>query len=241
MTLCSFRDQCNSSQNFNPAHREKHRFTLPLSMQTWAFSTLRKPMMQRPKWAEAAAGKVQRPTLPVRPNAHPFCIGAGRSCRRRSPTAGPRSGATGSMQRSTRRRNPSDRAEDDPFGLSPLTTAASWGAPDATFLLLLKHGANVAHATDDGYTALHFAAIHGHPRLIKLLGAHSAPVNAQNNVGRTALHKSADRGRPDCAAALLGLGAPRPYSGSAPTRRCATRRARLRRSSPRRRRRRCVI
>ena len=85
----------------------------------------------------------------------------------------------------------------------------------------------MAHADEDGDTALHFAAARGHARLIKLLGAHGAPVNAQNIKRLTALHLAVKRqARPTAS---------RPCSGSAPTRRCAKKRVRPRWSWPMRR------
>ena len=79
-----------------------------------------------------------------------------------------------------------------------------YGAPDAKVaLLLIKHGADAAHADGGGQTALHIAASNGHARISKLLGA----LNTHAKSGKTALHVAADEGKPDAAAALLGLGA----------------------------------
>jgi ankyrin repeat protein len=53
--------------------------------------------------------------------------------------------------------------------------------------VLLQGGANVNATTEQGWTALHFAAAMGNQKLVELLLAHKADVNARNKEGITPL------------------------------------------------------
>jgi ankyrin repeat protein len=83
--------------------------------------------------------------------------------------------------------------------------------------LLLDAGADVAHASETGDTALHAAAGANQPAVIELLAARGAALNAKNKAGQTPLaltlsRKSEGRGPgfagyPEAEAALRKLGA----------------------------------
>ena len=72
---------------------------------------------------------------------------------------------------------------------------------------MLEHGADVAAANDDGYTALHAAVANGRGETIKLLVAHHADVNVRSKEGVTPLHVAALRGEARGIEQLLALGA----------------------------------
>ena len=50
-----------------------------------------------------------------------------------------------------------------------------------------QRGADVNAATDDGYTALIYAAYSGHAKIVKELIERGADIDATNNYGSTAL------------------------------------------------------
>mmetsp|Transcript_19776 Transcript_19776/g.27601 ORF Transcript_19776/g.27601 Transcript_19776/m.27601 type:complete len:666 (+) Transcript_19776:74-2071(+) len=68
---------------------------------------------------------------------------------------------------------------------------------------LLKLGVNINAQDDSGYTALHWAAIHGRYQSINLLIKCGADVNQFDHGGWTALHYASFKGHKDCVASLL--------------------------------------
>jgi hypothetical protein len=80
-------------------------------------------------------------------------------------------------------------------GRTALIVAAEYDAPEMVRLLLARR-ADVHAATDDGRTALHFAAAAGNVATVRfLLSAEGgADANAQSRDGRTALHQAAENG-----------------------------------------------
>lgn len=69
---------------------------------------------------------------------------------------------------------------------SPLILASSKGA-ESVVQALLSAGAKIDYKNQNGATALHMAALYGHPKIISLLGRHGADVNVQTDSGHTAL------------------------------------------------------
>ncbi len=90
----------------------------------------------------------------------------------------------------------------------PLHYAASSKSVELVSLLVQAR-VNVDAATNDGSTALHFAARKGAADCVKVLLAAIAPYNvdATDRDGVTALHLAARRGGPDCVEVLLAAGA----------------------------------
>ena len=72
---------------------------------------------------------------------------------------------------------------------------------------LVKAGANVNHADNDGRTALFTAALHGRVEAIALLLKAGAKVNHADNRGKTALSWAARDGKVEAIAALVKAGA----------------------------------
>jgi hypothetical protein len=68
---------------------------------------------------------------------------------------------------------------------------------------LLAKGASVESKDDEGYTALHLAALNDRPKIISLLVDHNADINARDNRQRTALHLATIQGNTNAAKALL--------------------------------------
>lgn len=69
--------------------------------------------------------------------------------------------------------------------------------------LLLRIGANVATTTDNGWTALHYAADKGHEAAVRLLLEKGADVATKTNYGCTALHRAAWNGHEAVVRLLL--------------------------------------
>ena len=90
----------------------------------------------------------------------------------------------------------------------PLHYAASSKSVELVSLLVQAR-VNVDAATNDGSTALHFAARKGAADCVKVLLAAIAPYNvdATDRDGVTALHLAARRRAPDCVEVLLAAGA----------------------------------
>jgi ankyrin len=77
-----------------------------------------------------------------------------------------------------------------PFqGRTPLHAAAVAGHSNAA-VLLLDAGARVNDCDQHGWTALHFAAGHNHPKMCKLLMSRGASLDARTNGGDDPEHKS---------------------------------------------------
>ncbi len=80
-----------------------------------------------------------------------------------------------------------------PEGYTPLMASAAWQCPYAA-QVLLKSGADPNKVTDQGETALHFAASLGNrPGIIVMLVTYGADINSQDADGRTPLHSAVKR------------------------------------------------
>lgn len=74
-------------------------------------------------------------------------------------------------------------------------------------MLLIEHGANPSLVDGLGNTALHYAAVHGHERIGRLLLTKGCPMNLQNTEGDTATHIAARNGCVAFIEMLADLGA----------------------------------
>ena len=100
------------------------------------------------------------------------------------------------------------------YGMSPLHWAARYDAPaDLVRRMVVAHKADLGWLNEDGWTALHIAALKGHANLVRLLAELGAPVDAQSTAkagsypaGSTALHVAAHKGT-DATTALIEGGA----------------------------------
>lgn len=79
-----------------------------------------------------------------------------------------------------------NKVSNNDFKVSPLHSACAT-SDLAMSELLLKHGANVNAAQQNGVTPLHAAAHNGQLELVELLVAHKANINAKMNDGQTPL------------------------------------------------------
>lgn len=91
----------------------------------------------------------------------------------------------------------------DELGRSPLQLAAQAGHLDLVNILI-NAGAQVNH-TDrlKGYTALHYAAMHNHPKIILFLLSRRADPNMQDSEGNCPLHFCAGNGCVETVKILL--------------------------------------
>lgn len=64
----------------------------------------------------------------------------------------------------------------------------------------------LAHANNEGNTALHWAALNGHLEAVKALVAKGADMGVRNKAGRTAGFEAQRAGRGDVVGWLLGRG-----------------------------------
>lgn len=87
-----------------------------------------------------------------------------------------------------------------------LTMYASRAGDKQLLEYLLKHRANILIKNKHGDSALHLAALHGHPECVQMLVNAGAEVNPRGE-GWTALNYAAFSGRPEVAAFLIGEGA----------------------------------
>ena len=97
-------------------------------------------------------------------------------------------------------------AQGDDGGLTVLLCSAAHGR-FTTVECLLAAGAAVDAQTNDGWTALIWAADCGHLNVVECLLAAGAAVDAQTNDGWTALIWAADRGHLNVVECLLAAGA----------------------------------
>ena len=87
-------------------------------------------------------------------------------------------------------------AREPSGGSTPLLVAATFGRVEAV-KFLIKEGANVNAASNDGATALHGAAFFCHTEIVKLLLGKGAAVNAKNVRGETPLDAVAGNWTPE--------------------------------------------
>ncbi|KAK8012874.1 hypothetical protein PG991_010249 [Apiospora marii] len=85
---------------------------------------------------------------------------------------------------------------------------AALGGHVAVLKFYLKHGliGNLEATCDGGFRPLHYAAMHGHLRVIQLLCLEGSDINATGNDGSTALHFAAKHGHCQVAKYLLQKG-----------------------------------
>ena len=72
--------------------------------------------------------------------------------------------------------------------------------------LALKNGENVNAAGDDGYTALHAAAVNSHLEVVKLLIQQNANLNAKLDSGETVIELAGIAGENDIVEYLKSVG-----------------------------------
>lgn len=73
---------------------------------------------------------------------------------------------------------------------------------------LLRQEININDTTDDGWTALHFAAFKGYDKIVDVLLKAGIDSSIKGKVyGRTALHYAVDRGNIEVVRLLLASGA----------------------------------
>jgi ankyrin repeat protein len=100
----------------------------------------------------------------------------------------------------------------DMNGATPLHHAVGNGDLEMVKLLLSYQAVGVdrkEHTAAGGYTALHYACINGHERIITMLTDAGANVNekANSSLGETPLHVCCKNGELRCAKALIAAGA----------------------------------
>ena len=94
-------------------------------------------------------------------------------------------------------------SDDHPNSAPPLVCAARFGNIECLRALLAKPGIRV-NKSDDGLTALHFAAMNGHVACVRaLLAADDIQINAVDNGGWTPFGLAARFGHAECLEALL--------------------------------------
>lgn len=98
--------------------------------------------------------------------------------------------------------NPNRRHD---LGNTPLIEAVLNNRKEAAEMLLAC-GASASIATNNGNSALHFAALKGNVDIVALLIPRT-PLDLKNNSGYTALHNAAEHGHETCALLLLRAGA----------------------------------
>ncbi len=87
--------------------------------------------------------------------------------------------------------------------------------------MYLERGVDINAAGDNGYTALHVAAVEGHANVAEFLLANGADANAANINDHTPLHFAVLEGHQDVVEVLLANGAhvnPRDWEGKTPLR-----------------------
>jgi len=94
-----------------------------------------------------------------------------------------------------------------PIGDTPLSVATRHGQADMLYELYLAGIRDVDTRNHFGATALHTAALHGHPNAAQALLQLGADVDARKADGETALHVAADGGDAATAGLLLRAGA----------------------------------
>lgn len=98
-------------------------------------------------------------------------------------------------------------AAEAPITDMDIIGAARRGDSHAVHKLLELDPASAEQVDDDGYTALHWAAIRAHWRIVEELVTAGAPVDAIGADGGTPLHWACHHDRPDMIALLLEAGA----------------------------------
>lgn len=73
------------------------------------------------------------------------------------------------------------------YGNSPLSLAAEFGQDEAVAEILKQKNLNVSPAQTDGKTPLHWAALKGYSKIVRLLLDHGADVNARDENEKTPL------------------------------------------------------
>jgi hypothetical protein len=93
------------------------------------------------------------------------------------------------------------------YSVTDIVDAAKRGDGHAVHQLIQLDPDQVTIRDDDGYTALHWAAIRGQWAIVAELVAAAAPVNAVGADGGTPLHWACHHDRPDMVVQLLDAGA----------------------------------
>lgn len=88
-------------------------------------------------------------------------------------------------------------------GASPLVVCAMERAGSGALSALLRAGADVGAADQEGWGALHWAALLGHAHVLMQLLAAGSAVDARTGDGRSALHIAAAAGQTRVVQALL--------------------------------------
>ena len=115
-----------------------------------------------------------------------------------------RDGDLGLVQKLLQRGVNPDDTTGSKYGNTPLMAASEKGHV-AIVRALLDAGANVKHATNDGWTALYLASSSDNVAIVEMLLAAGASINKATDVGRTALMAASASGRTAIVVALLAV------------------------------------
>lgn len=91
-------------------------------------------------------------------------------------------------------------------GKTPLMLAAREGDLKV-FDVLLKAGADLRKIDQDGWNAMHLAAINGHTEIVKILSAHKQLIDSKIKLGQTPLLLATEEGHLETCEVLLKAGA----------------------------------
>ena len=100
-----------------------------------------------------------------------------------------------------------DVGERDEDGYTPLLSAVQKGHTEVCELLLEVGGDVEERSPVTLWTSLHYAAINGNERIVKLLLSHKADVNSRGKLEATPLHLASQEGHLASVVAFLKAGA----------------------------------